>query len=156
MPFPVAIVIWGGATAIVGTVVTGIVSESHDNHSAHSQYSDTEERKRREDAVKEEERKKALKKAKAALDKTLRDVCTAMSDNAGEGRAVFDAWQPSSKNFAFKDFPKEIEKLDADAVNKIREAAELVFDEEERGRKAELDEVNAMMRLLAEKRCGRK
>ncbi len=47
-------------------------------------------------------------------------------------------------------------KVDATSKEKISEAAERVFSEEERVRKEELDEVNAMLRLLAEKRCGGK
>lgn len=159
MPFPVAIVIWGGATAIVGTVVGGVVSEYHDNHSAysdHSDYSDRAEREKAEAAAKEKIRKDKLKIAKAELNKTLRDVCRAMSDNAGEGHAVFDEWQLSSENFSFKDFAREMGKLDATSKEKIQEAAGRVFDSEERDRKEELDEVNAMLRLLAEKRCGGK
>lgn len=155
MPFPIAIVAWVGGAA-VATVVAGGVAELYDNHSAHSQYSDAEERKKREKAAEEEQRKKDLKKSKAELDKTLRDVCRAMSDNAGEGHAVFDEWQLSSENFSFKDFAQEMGKLDATSKEKIQEAAGRVFDGEERDRKEELDEVNALLRLLAEKRCGGK
>ena len=155
MPFPIAIVFVGAGAAVAG-VVGGVISEMHDNHSAHSQYSDAEENRKKAEAAREEQRKKDLKDAKAALTKTLHEVRTAMGDNAREGRAVFEEWQLSSKDFAFKDFTAEMGKVDATSKEKISEAAERVFSEEERVRKEELDEVNAMLRLLAEKRCGGK
>lgn len=156
MPFPIAIVIWGGASAILGTVVTGAVSEMRASHSAHSDYSDQAQQDENIKKDEEDKRKDELKKAKAALTKTLHEVRTAMGDNAREGRAVFEEWQLSSKDFAFKDFTAEMGKVDATSKEKISEAAERVFSEEERTRKEELDEVNAMLRRLAEKRCGGK
>lgn len=152
MPIPVAIV-WGGAVAVVAIVGGVVAHEDYSDYSDHSKYSDAEARRKREEAAREKERKKNLQLARQEMDKTLEYVRTALADKAGpKGRAIFDQWNVSASDFPYENFAAEYAKLDAEVQDRISHAVSQVFDEEERARQAELDDINALLRRIAEKK----
>ena len=156
MPFPIAIIGAIGIGSAVG-VVGGIIAnwDDHSDYSDHSRYSDAEARRKREREAREKQRRENLRLAKKEMDNTLGQVRAALANQAGwEGRRFFDDWHPSAEDFSYRDFTEEYRKLDSDAQQRIAQATSQVFDEEERERQKELDEINAMLRRIAEKRAA--
>lgn len=156
MPFPIAIVGFVGGAAAVG-VVGGIIAnwDDHSDYSDYSRYSDAEERREREREAREKERRKNLRVAKKEMDNTLIQVRAALANQAGrEGSRFFDDWHLSAEDFSYRDFTEEYSKLDSEAQKRIAQATSTIFDEEELERQKELDEINAVLRRIAEKRIA--
>lgn len=158
MPLPVAIVAWG-----VGAVVAGVVAKAahetytESQHSDHSDYSDAAERRKREEQAREKERRENLRLARKNMQQTLDLVRNTMADAAGaKGEAAFRDWDLSEKEFAYKDFSSEFSALDKDARERIGSALKQTFDAEEERRRQELDEVNELLRRIAQTRLTEK
>lgn len=157
MPFPISIVGVVVIGAVGGGATAAIVANQHSNYSDHTRYSDAEARRAKEREIREKKRREDLQQAKKEMEETLGHVRTVMADKAGsQGSVVFRNWNISAEDFPYEDFAREYAALDEQARKKIASATSRVFDKEEQARQQELDELNALLRRIAETRLGDK
>ncbi len=148
MPFPVAALIWvGGGAALAGVIAKTV----YEDHSDHSDYPDAAERRRGEEEARAREKRENLRLARKNMQTTLDLVRDSMADAAGaRGKNVFREWDLSETAFSYKDFEREFADLDEDARERVARAFHCSFDEEEKNRQQELNEINSLLQRIAQ------
>lgn len=159
MPFPVAIVAWGVGAVVAGAVAKAVYEDHSDysDYSDHSDYSDAAERRRREEEARERERRENLRLARENMRQTLDLVRSSMTDAADpKGKAAFKDWDLSEEMFSYEDFDREFAALDKETRKRVGNALHRAFNDEEERRQKELDEVNSLLRRVAQARLTEK